>query len=228
MTLFISNDNQTLLYEMIHRDRAIHTAFGSQSEPKNAWFRSVIRDFYSRISPNITREELKAVNRQVLAYMIRTLKERAPLATNIPVTYNTLKREHTPDYDTIQNQYNAMFDAPKPTSVDFGEKVEDTAITNMEELIEHHKKQREIELQEYRPAVNHEIEDTTRIKILQDLPEEEVRATAIPEKKVQFTIPTEYTHLATEIEIIKTKIERVNDTLLNLVELLTRGSSTNS
>lgn len=219
MALFISADNQALLYEIIHKDTTIHAVFGSQQETKNTWFRSVIQQFYSQLSPNITREELKAVNRQVLAFMIRSLKERSPVTAPNP-TYNTLKREQAPDYDTVQKQYNSMFDTPKPHSVDFGEKVEDTVITNMDELIEQHKKQREIELQEYRPPL---IDESSRVKILQDLPEGELRTTVIPEKKVQFNIPTDYTHLSSEIEIVKTKLEHMNETLLNLVELVKQG-----
>jgi hypothetical protein len=221
MSQFISNDNQTLLYEMIHKDPAIHTAFANNLEQKNRWFRSVIERFYKDLPKNITREELKGINRQVLAFMIRSLNDLS--RKNTSVTYNTLKREQAPDYDTVQKQYNSMFETPKPTSVDFGEKVEDTAITNMDELIERHKKQREIELQEYKPAPTSTLEDSSRVKILQDVPERELRATVIPDKKVQFNLPTDYTHLSNEIDAIKTKLEHMNDTLLNLVELIKQG-----
>ena len=44
-----------------------------------------------------------------------------------------------------------MLDKPTPDSVNFREKVDDQAISNMEELIEQHRRQREKELAEFAP-----------------------------------------------------------------------------
>lgn len=225
MTLYISTENQHLLYEMIHKNATIHQVFGSQTELKNTWFRSVIQSFYNELSQNITKEELKTINRRTLLYMIQSLKEKIDTKTAQPSTpisnhenYNTLKREQPVHFETIQNKYNSEFNIPKPTTIDFTEKIEDTVITNMEELIETHKKIREKELQEY-TSIN-EAENATRVKILHELPEDELRPTVIREKKVQFNIPPEPTYLLNEIEMIKTKLENINNTLMEIMELV--------
>jgi hypothetical protein len=197
MSLFISNENQQILYEMIHKDTAIHRVFGSQTDNKNIWFRSVIEMFYKQISQNITREELKTTNRRVLAYMIQSLKEKIVEAP-VPVPASA-------------PNYNTMFDVPKPKAVDFSEKIEDTVITNMEELIETHKKMREKELQEYIPVPD------SRLTILQDVSENNIRATVVSEKKVQFNTSPD---MMKEFERIHTQLDFIREKMMDILDLV--------
>ena len=147
MSLFISKENQTLLYDMIHKTPEINTAFSS-TEQKNEWFRNIILNHYQSLPPNLTREILLSTNRQVLAYMVSSLRERGKSA-------NPPKIQYTPIYDN-----------PKPKAIDFSEKIEDEVITNMAELIEQQKRMRERELQEYTPPPP----SIEKVNILEDLP----------------------------------------------------------
>jgi len=54
-------------------------------------------------------------------------------------------------FQVRQQEYTQMLDKPTPDSVNFREKVDDQAISNMEELIEQHRRQREKELAEFAP-----------------------------------------------------------------------------
>jgi len=140
MSLFIAKENQQLLYEMIHKTPEINEVFSNVDE-KNRWFRGVIDTYYQKLPSNLSREMLLATNRQVLGYMVGSLREMkrpiTPIKKEIPLASNT--------------QYMPMFDMPKPQTIDFSEKIEDEVITNMAELIEQQKRMRERELQEYSP-----------------------------------------------------------------------------
>ena len=76
MSLFISVENQNLLYEIIHKTNDIHIVFpkGSPSTEKNEWFRNFIETTYRQLPTIITREQLKTINRKVLSTMINSLQ----------------------------------------------------------------------------------------------------------------------------------------------------------
>lgn len=147
MSLFISKENQQLLYDMIHKTPEINTMFSS-IEQKNEWFRTIIQNYYQSLPPTLTRELLLATNRQVLAYMVNSLREKDK---------------------SVKVQYTPIYDNPKPKSIDFSEKIEDEVITNMAELIEEQKRMRERELQEYTPPPPSN-EGIQKVNILEDLP----------------------------------------------------------
>jgi hypothetical protein len=232
MALFIAQENQQLLYEMIHKTPVINTVF-PQVDEKNAWFRGVIEHFYQQITGSITREQLKGINRTALGYMVTQLQQHAASLTipNKATPFNTLKREHAPEYESKEAQYRSLFDTPKPQAIDFSEKLEDEAITNMSELIENHKKMREQELKQYAPLpIAYEPSaDTISVKIMHDVPKEEL--TVINEKKVHFNIPPikELPHeLVKEIETIHTKIDTMESKLNQIFEFIMKKETKES
>jgi hypothetical protein len=230
MSLFIANENQQLLYEMINKTPSLQAVFpkGSPPDEKNAWFRGVIEQFYNQISGNITREQLKQINRNVLGYMVEQLQKRIDRPINIPnnnTQFNTLKREHAPEYESREAQYKTLFDTPKPKAIDFSEKLEDEAITNMSELIENHKKMREQELRQFAPLpISYEPADNISVKIMQDIPKDELQPTIIHDKKVQFNLPAPSVvltpDLSKEIENIHIKIGSIESKINEIFEFV--------
>lgn len=236
MALFIAQENQQLLYEMIHKTPNIHVVFpqGSPPDEKNAWFRGVIQHFYQQMSGSITREELKSFNRAALGYMVGQLHQKVDQMSTIVKSppFNTLKREHAPEYESREAQYRSLFDTPKPTNIDFSEKLEDEAITNMAELIENHKKMREQELQQFAPLpVTYDHSNNISVKIMQDVPKEELQPTVINEKKVQFNIPPIKevpNDLVKEIESMHTKIDAMESKLNQIFEFIMKKETKES
>lgn len=232
MSLFIAQENQQLLYEMIHKTPNIRAAFpegsSEQIDEKNAWFRGVIEHFYQQISGPITREQLKTINRTVLGYMVTQLQQRASSLTipkNVP-PFNTLKREHAPEYESREAQYKSLFDTPKPQAIDFSEKLEDEAITNMSELIENHKRLREQELKQYAPLPI--AYDNISVKIMQDVPKEELQPTVINEKKVQFHIPDTKDVSSDIIDTIHKKIDAMESKINQIFEFIMKKETKES
>lgn len=213
MSLFISQENQNLLYDMIHKTPEIHTVF-STLDSKNEWFRGIIERHYRQMPKTINRDELKNINRQVLGYMVGSLRalsmnpQPPTMTTNTQVMpTNLLKREQKLEPPA----YMPVFDNPKPTPIDFSEKLEDDVITNMDELIEQQRRLRERDLQEYTPP-NPVSQDTPKIMISHDLPKEVLQPI---EKRVQFDLP-----LITEIEKMKDKMENIENKLDDTMKML--------
>jgi len=231
MSLFISKENQNLLYEMINKTPEINKVFSSVDE-KNKWFRRSIESQYEQLPQVITREILLMTNRKVLSSMVEQLRvayantvvNNPPvnnqmgnqMGNQISILTNSLKRDNAPNIEQIQSQYNSMFDPPKPKKIDFSEKLDDDVITNMEELIENQKKMRERELQEYSPPPP---TPSTKINILEDLPKEVLKP--ISERRVQFDVSEkimENPPISFTEEITK-RIDRLEDKMDQLISL---------
>jgi hypothetical protein len=168
MSLFISTENQQLLYGMIHKTPEINVF--STVEEKNQWFRSIIERFSTQLPPTITRDRLKEVNREVLSFMINSLRSQTTMRST--QNQRLLKREQPIE----PREYTTFYDLPKPKIIDFSEKIEDPVITNMDELIEQQRRMRELEFQQYAPpplvpdAPITGGKENMRMKILEELP----------------------------------------------------------
>jgi hypothetical protein len=236
MSLFISPENQNLLYEMIHKTAEIKTVFSTIDE-KNTWFREIIEKKYRQLPPNISRDQLKQYNREVLGQMMESLRNHkhlvptlspispvSPISINLPM--NLLKRE----IPLEPKEYTGFFDIPKPQQIDFSEKMDDEVITNMDELIENQKRLRERELQEYAPPppvasssldpfeskksnITISISDP-KIKILEQLPKEVLKPI---EKHVQFQLPD--SSISQDIQLLKGKVENIENKLDEFIRL---------
>jgi formylmethanofuran dehydrogenase subunit D len=153
MSLFIRPENQNILWDTLHKTSVINSVFppGSSVEQKNEWFKKHIESKYQKIPRTISKEELYKINREVLSAMVVELRNMF-----VPITPGGLGESYTrlsnnptisSEYELREAQYKNLFETPKPKTIDFTEKIDDEAITNMEELIEKHKQSRETDLQ---------------------------------------------------------------------------------
>ena len=144
MSLFIRPENQNILWDTLHKTHEISSVFppGSPVEHKNEWFKKHIEAKYKQIPKSISKEELYKINREVLANMITELRGMffpiAPMTIDTGSSYTRLSNKSgvSSDYELREAQYKQLFDTPKPKPIDFTEKFDDEAITNMEELIQ--------------------------------------------------------------------------------------------
>jgi len=218
MSLFISTENQNILYEMIHKTPEIQKVFSTLDE-KNRWFREIIEYFFKQLPSMIDKEMLKKVNRDTLGYMVNSLKTISNTKINNivkekPITL--LKKEQPIE----SKQYTSFFDIPKPKVIDFSEQLNDEVITNMDELIEQQKQMRERELQEYAPKP-----ESIKISILEDLPKTviqdkhvhfEVEQIPNTDNKTNYNVSQEFNNLLVleRVNNIETKI----DLLMNMIQ----------
>jgi hypothetical protein len=114
---------------------------------------------------------LNQLNRETLSYMLSSIQDRAQpesqsqpqyniTTTAVPAQPEIISRENTHNarqeilnsqLAQRQKEYDSMMQRPNQSEIDFREKELDAAIPNMEELVQHHIKQREEELRQYQP-----------------------------------------------------------------------------
>jgi hypothetical protein len=170
---YITVENQTLLWKTIQRSPQF--ANNTIVINREQWFSSIIKRFYENIkSPKLSISDLKTLNQQTIAYMISDLKRIeslhiAPMQNALPpspspqIQHNTSITQmnyetpqtritmYTDQFNARQQEYATMGKPPAPPIANFSEKVEDEAITNMDELLQQQIKQREYDIAMVKP-----------------------------------------------------------------------------
>ena len=241
MSLFIQVENQNILWEMVNKIPLCNTVFPpsnpSSQNNKSSWFRSIIEEYYNKIPPNISRNDLYQINRDVLSNMMKNLL--ALSNNNAPqnmIDRGMFSRLESPietkktDFEIRQSQYKAMFEVQKPGPIDFSEKLDDDVITNMNELIENQRKMRELELQQFAPKQIDTLQNI-KVNILEDIPKESIPLQKLPEQKhVRFDLSeedfinqsgSESIEIKQQMENMNKKIENMDEKINKIFEMLT-------
>lgn len=175
---YIDHNNQTLLWNTIRNADLVNDVFGGNINAetmKVSWFKSIIQTFYESIPqtaafiPALLNEK----NKETISYMVENLKtlkntklnknvqpiqssgQNQFIEKNAPTSIYSRNGTNRSDaflanFTERQKEYDIMIKKPAPLSEDiFENKIEDTAISNMDELIKQHMKQREDELSMY-------------------------------------------------------------------------------
>ena len=173
MSLYINKTNQEILWNTIQR---IPTP--SCLENKESWFREIIRHFHDSKGNIIDIVTLKQINRETIEYMILDLQRMQGQGQQVQqVQQSNHSQQNTQMFSQIQEQeylgkpaekakkqelynlafeerqkqFNELFVKPTIPEVNFSEKLDDEPLTNMEELIEKHRKEREEEMKQFSP-----------------------------------------------------------------------------
>jgi len=153
-----------------------HPKFNTNPNQKSEWFREIVKQVYYSIPAyeirNLTRDELQQYNRSAIKTMLASLNRGGgiggpPAPTNYPnnpvgqparpvsilkepvteFSRNMVKKnEFQEQFSNRQKEYETMFQKPLPKEINFSEDMDDGVITNMEELIQKQKRQREMEI----------------------------------------------------------------------------------
>ena len=140
MASYVHPDNQQLLWNVLQKTPLVQQFFSNYDVTyKEKWFKSVIQMFYEK-NKHMTMDihMLNQLNRETLSYMLSSIQDRA---------------QPQPQPQPQYNITSLPLAQPEIVSseIDFREKELDAAIPNMEELVQHHIKQREEELRQYQP-----------------------------------------------------------------------------
>lgn len=224
MSLYIHAENQKLLWNIMNKLPLITDFFQPYPpEHKEQWFKSVIQHFYEKYKTRrLQLNDLHQLNQETIAYVVQSIREktqeqppvelqerRHPLyQSQTPIAYaepdNIENRQERVDkkqdqiqqqFTARQNEYTSMFNKPTPPEVNFRETEEDTAISNMDELIRQHMAQREFELKQYAPPppvsqrtvqVTPPIESTKHVNAEHRLASEALEQESAPKKSVSW------------------------------------------
>lgn len=99
MSLFVTRDNQTLLWNIVNKNQKINNVFNESESEKQEWFKDIIRDFHQNGNEVYNMIQLKELNKHVLQYMSQDVKNRL---------YDIQMREQSQEQSqgNPQEQYN--------------------------------------------------------------------------------------------------------------------------
>jgi len=162
MALFIHSQNQSLLWNIISNMDITKVIFVEGSPQKSIWFKNIIEEFYIKCyGRNLSIDQLRELNRQVIAYMVENLKtiynsaaKPASVQIQSPIEPQTIysrssankAEQYNEQFGQRQREYENMVKKPLPQEVNFSENVKDEPISNMEELIRQQQQMREYEI----------------------------------------------------------------------------------
>jgi len=163
--IYIHPQNQQLLWNTMNK-----TPMFSHMNPqiKDSWFKGIIQQFYNSNQHVYDAALLQQINKETIAYMVANLKgDSVRFTTNMTTVQgppaNTVYRGKEDERALKQEEFNKAFEErqnqyflkkPPMPDIDFTEKLDDRPITNMEELIQMHQKEREYEINKYSPLQN--------------------------------------------------------------------------
>jgi hypothetical protein len=188
MSLYITKDNQDLLWNVIHKNESMKKKLETlQVEQKIKWFQQIIEKFYRENETKvIDKQALVLMNKQTISHMIKDLKENnysinvnkiddnvAPLEMNNlqeidtpPVIKDNKQEVYLSEFEKRQQEYNSMMKKKVPETIDFSESTEgDQVITNMEELIKQQVAARQLDMENIQMNIQPKENDVEILKI---------------------------------------------------------------
>ena len=164
MSQYVTAENQKLLWNVISKNPIVNDFFSNSQYKKDEWFKSIIQMFYDKnIGRSLNQTDLLMLNKTTISYMIQNIKETAgqkqPQSSQIQLDQNFLKPYSITEnkvekignqFEQKQVEYNSLFDRKIPEAPEFSEK-QDKPLSNMDELIQQHLREREEELRKYAP-----------------------------------------------------------------------------
>jgi hypothetical protein len=164
MSQYVTPENQKLLWNVISKNPIVNDFFLNNPYKKDEWFKSIIRTFYDKNTGRVLNQtDLLMLNKTTISYMIQNVKESTAQTTQktsqIQLDQNFLKPYSITEnkvekignqFEQKQVEYNSLFDRKVPEAPEFSEK-QDKPLSNMDELIQQHLREREEELRKYAP-----------------------------------------------------------------------------
>ena len=279
-SLYVQTENQQLLWDMINKTQQLGQAFPKNDQnsqmQKQTWFRGIIADFHNKTPVVQNRDQLLAMNRQTLSYMMNQLNsyniqpstqqqsqsqtpsQQPPsqpqqsqqlqsidsVGTMYSRNLRTENREETykRQFEEREREYKSMSAPPELPKVNFAMS-EDIAIANMAELVEEHRKLRELDVQsppqtpvQLQPTQTQNYQNDNsiiKLKLQEDLPTEiisdqlyslDVNQSVSTNEKRRVTFATDSENniqlLKNEITGIKSDIKEMKDVLFLIFDIL--------
>jgi hypothetical protein len=240
MSAYVSVDNQNLLWNVISKNEIVNNYFSIYSNYpylKNEWFKSIIQIFYEdNQGKQLDSSQLLLLNKRTISYMIKNIKDKYSTINkkpNIQLSEKDLLKPYSitenkvdkigDQFQIKQVEYQSLFDKKVPDTIDFAEK-QDIPLSNMDDLIKQHLKEREDELRKYAPppptqseSNKLKIDSNSNINILiEELTEQESDDNEKIKKSVSWSDNTNAEKISNqqiEIDLLKLQIRELFDKL---------------
>ncbi len=161
MVYFISEENQNLLWNVIHNNSFIQIYLKNMNTyDKSKWFQNIIARFYNKYGQNdLTFYQLKVINKEVITFIIQYIQQQNNEIQNQPPSdkiqqiqtpayeKNNREEEYINQFEMRQKEYNQMLEKKSPDEINFSENMEqDKPIQDMKALMKKHIEERDMEI----------------------------------------------------------------------------------
>jgi hypothetical protein len=162
MTLFISNKNQELLWKVINKNEKV---YDMDIDFKTEWFKQNIEIFFDMYKDiKIKKKDVQKINKEFMKKIasdikyiisweeknVEEIKERNNEEESNVNFLESMNDRMVPkseslnnEYENRQLEYNDLLNSKPPDQIDFSEKFEEEKITDIEELMEKERQQRQ-------------------------------------------------------------------------------------
>tara|TARA_B110000879_G_scaffold211233_1_gene303308 strand:+ start:401 stop:1183 length:783 start_codon:yes stop_codon:yes gene_type:complete len=168
MSLYVTDKNQDLLWNVINKNQQITSYFNrSTNENIYEWFKTIIRIFYDKNNnKKLDMTELNKINKETILYMIESTREKENIVTVSSDTTPVMSIStpsivpdnrsalYTSKFEERQLEYSNMNKKQAPTKPDFTDNIEDGVMTNMDDMIKQQMQQREYDMNAHMSSSN--------------------------------------------------------------------------
>lgn len=157
MSLLIHRENQELLWNIVNKNKVVHSFFQRiPEEDKYIWFQNIISEFYNKYKfQQIKPTQLTSINKDILQFMINNastnferLNQGQMNNENMgePYQKESKKNEYMSEFEQRQQSYENMIRKDEPQNIDFSINLNEKN-ENMETLIKKQQEQRNVDMQ---------------------------------------------------------------------------------
>ena len=115
MSLFVTRDNQTLLWNIVNKNQKINLVFNGSEYDKQEWFKDIIREFHQSGNDVYNMVQLKELNKHVLQYMSQDVKNRLYQLQMREQMQEQSQEQSQEQYNLPTNQGNIPQNTPQQT-----------------------------------------------------------------------------------------------------------------
>ena len=115
MSLFVTRDNQTLLWNIVNKNQKINLVFNGSEHDKQEWFKDIIREFHQSGNDVYNMVQLKELNKHVLQYMSQDVKNRLYQLQMREQMQEQSQEQSQEQYNLPNNQGNMLQNTPHHT-----------------------------------------------------------------------------------------------------------------
>ena len=115
MSLFVTRDNQTLLWNIVNKNQKINLVFNGSEHDKQEWFKDIIREFHQSGNDVYNMVQLKELNKHVLQYMSQDVKNRLYQLQMREQMQEQSQEQSQEQYNLPTNQGNIPQNTPQQT-----------------------------------------------------------------------------------------------------------------
>lgn len=115
MSLFVTRDNQTLLWNIVNKNQKINLVFNGSEQDKQEWFKDIIREFHQSGNDVYNMVQLKELNKHVLQYMSQDVKNRLYQLQMQEQMQEQSQEQSQEQYNLPTNQGNIPQNIPQNT-----------------------------------------------------------------------------------------------------------------